>query len=73
MGPSALSVMELGRTSHETTDRDEVPSNWKKGNITPIFKKGRNKDVGNYRPVSFTSVPGKVIEQTILKEMLRHM
>jgi len=44
----------------------EVPEDWRKASVTPVFKKGKKEDPGNYRPVSLTSSPGKVMEQLIL-------
>jgi len=42
---------------------------WKTAHIVPIFKKGSRTDPANYRPVSLTLVPCKVME-TIIKENL---
>ena len=44
-----------------------VPEDWRNANVTPLFKKGSKSDVKNYRPVSLTSIPCKILE-TIIKE-----
>ncbi|KAK4818042.1 hypothetical protein QYF61_004569 [Mycteria americana] len=46
----------------------EVPDNWRLASVTPIYKKDRKKDLGNYRPVSLTLVLGKIMERFILLE-----
>ncbi|KAK4820048.1 hypothetical protein QYF61_017894 [Mycteria americana] len=51
----------------------EVPVDWRLANVTPIFKKGRKEDPGNYRPVSLTLVPGKLMEQIILSAITQQV
>ncbi|CAM4661225.1 unnamed protein product [Lepidochelys kempii] len=50
-----------------------VPNDWKIANVTPIFKKGSRGDPGNYRPVSLTSVPGKLVETIVKNKIVRHI
>ncbi|KAK4831874.1 hypothetical protein QYF61_019886 [Mycteria americana] len=50
-----------------------VLENWKKANITLIFKKGKEEDSENYRPVSPTSISENMMEQLILGTISRHI
>ena len=51
----------------------EVPEDWRLADVTPVYKKGRKENVGNYRTVSLTSVPGKVMEQITLGEITQQV
>ena len=49
----------------------EVPQECREANITAIHKPGMKEDLGNPRPVTLTSFPGKVLEALILKTISR--
>ncbi len=38
---------------------------WKLENVTPIHKKGDQSQAENYRPISLTSVAGKLLETIV--------
>lgn len=46
-----------------------VPSEWKLANVIPLFKKGSRVDKSNYRPVSLTSIIGKLFESVIVDKL----
>ena len=45
-----------------------MPEDCRKASVTPIFKKGKKEDPGNYRPVNLTSILGKIM-QLIIKQV----
>ena len=47
----------------------DIPEDWKKANVTLSYKKGLKEDPGSYRPISLTSVPGKIMERILLGAM----
>uniref|UniRef100_A0A8C3D114 Reverse transcriptase domain-containing protein n=1 Tax=Cairina moschata TaxID=8855 RepID=A0A8C3D114_CAIMO len=51
----------------------DFPVDWRLANVMPIYKKGQRADPGNYRPVSLTSVQGKLMEQIILSVITQHL
>ena len=50
---------------------DVFPDCFKKANVIPIQKK-ENKNIKNYRPISFLPIFGKIYEKVILKELFNH-
>ena len=57
----------------KSLDDGSVPLDWKNGHVTPVHKKGSRAEVGNYRPVSLTSVVCKVMEKLVRNAILDHM
>ena len=47
----------------------KFPSEWKKANVVPTFKKGEKQCIKNYRPVSLLPVCGKVFERLLYNKM----
>ena len=41
--------------------------------MTPVIKKGSKKEACNYRPVSLTSVPCKILEHIIFHHIMGHL
>ncbi len=53
----------------KSVDTGYVPRLWKEANVTPIFKKGNKSITANYRPISLTSIVGKMLESVIVKNI----
>jgi hypothetical protein len=63
----------LSKLYIKSYESGELPAEWKEANITPIFKSGSKSEPSNYRPVSLTSVVGKVMERMIRDVMMAHL
>ena len=49
-----------------------VPEDWKKAHIVPLFKKGDRSNPANYRPISLTSIPCKLLEHIVHSSIMNH-
>ena len=63
----------LRRIFQATLEQGRLPTDWKRANVTPIFKKGLRTEASNYRPVSLTSQTCKVMEKIINKKLQEHI
>jgi hypothetical protein len=54
-------------------DTGDLPKDWRDANISSIFKKEDKHLPENYRPVSLTSVPCKLLEHIICRHLMKHL
>jgi hypothetical protein len=47
-----------------------VPADWRTAFISPVFKKGERYKAENYRPISLTSIPCKVMEHIVVSAVM---
>ena len=79
IGPKLLQELEneltpvLVKIFNRSVQYGEIPEDWRKENVTPIFKKGSKADPGNCRPVSLTSVCCRVLESVIRDALRSHL
>ena len=66
-GPSIYKPLEI--IFNQCLNTRVSPSEWKKGNIVPIHKKGDKQALQNYLPVSLLPVCGKILERLMFNEM----
>ena len=83
-GPDNVSARTLKETAEilsvplallfaRSLEEGVVPDDWRKANVTPIFKAGSKLSPGNYRPVSLTSIVCKVMESIIRDNIVDHL
>ena len=63
----------LSKLFRKSIDEGRIPDDWRNANVIPIFKKGSRTEPGNYRPVSLTSVTGKLLEWLVKNEIDAHV
>ena len=65
--PSLTDVFNLSLSS------GTVPDEWKRSNITPVFKSGDPKYASNYHPSSLLSLPSKLLERIVCRSLMPHI
>ena len=54
----------------QSIDTGEIPKEWSLANICPLFKKSDRSLAFNYRPVSLTCVPCKLLEHKVCSNIM---
>ena len=67
IAPALQKIFSKSLSSHQ------VPEDWKKALVTPIFKKDDKDSPANYRPISPTCICSKLLEHINTKSIMSHL
>ncbi|XP_065650252.1 uncharacterized protein LOC136078408 [Hydra vulgaris] len=70
---AAQMIYPLTLLYNKALSEGSTPTAWKQSHFTPLFKKGSRLNAANYRPVSTTSVPCKVMEKIISEKITKYL
>ena len=63
----------LSELFNKSLEQNTIPTDWKRADVTAIFKKGSRSEPGNYRPVSLTCIACKILESFVRDAIVSHM
>ena len=70
-------ALELGpvfaHLFQQSIDTGEIPKEWSLANICPFFKRSDRSLACNYRPVSLTCVPCKLLKHIVCSNIMAHL
>lgn len=64
------SSLILSKIFHQSLQCSSLPGDWKKGKVVPVHKSGNTNSPENYRPISLTSIPCKMLEHIIYTHLI---
>lgn len=57
----------------QSVEQMYLPADWRFGKVLPIFKSGDRKSICNYRPISLTSIPCKIMEHITYSHVINYL
>lgn len=68
-----LSAVILSKIFSQSLETSILPHDWKVGKVVPLPKTGNTYNPINYRPISLTSVPCKIVEHIIYSHLVHFL
>lgn len=68
-----VSCVLLSSLFNQSLSSCDIPVDWRHAKVTPVFKNGSKMCITNYRPISLTSVPSKLMEHVIYSQIMNHL